>query len=42
MKSKEFKEWKKWHEKTYPDEHYSFNEEFLYELFKMNEKENEL
>jgi hypothetical protein len=37
MNSKEFKEWKKWYQKNYPVEYATFDDEFLYELFLMNE-----
>lgn len=36
MDTKEFKIWKKWYKKNYPEEFYAFNDEILYELYCMN------
>ena len=33
METKEFKEWKKWYEESYPNEYAVFNDEILYEFY---------
>jgi hypothetical protein len=38
MNSKEFKKWKKWFEKNYPEEFIAFNDEILYEFYLDHQK----